>query len=58
MRRQETAAKNVAPARSQEKRNAITVQTVNATPATSNSGRFQLFTGGGSPMLTNCTSLQ
>src|SRR3954462_13148219 len=53
MSRQDTAAKNVAPARSQEKRSAMTVQTVSATPATSSSGRFQLFTGGGSPMLTN-----
>src|SRR6185295_18590512 len=50
-----TAAKKVAPARSQAKRIARTVHAVRATPATSSRGRFQLRIGGGSPMLKNCT---
>ena len=45
----ETAAKKVAPARSQAKRSASTVQTVSAMPATQQQRPFPALTGGGSP---------
>ena len=45
----QTVAKNVPSVRSQAKRSPSTVDIVSAIPATSNTGRFHLVTGGGSP---------